>query len=165
MKLTSVEREIVRLRELSLPQLKAEYQSVWGEPTRSNNKIFLIKRIAWRRQAAERGGLSEMARKRAAELASDLELRIRPPKDVHAAFDRADGEAGSGAAPTSTLPPPGTRLVREYRGRRIEVEVLERGFVWDGREFSSLTAVAEAITGSAWNGRLFFGLTRRKGDQ
>ncbi|MBX3387625.1 MAG: DUF2924 domain-containing protein [Phycisphaeraceae bacterium] len=165
MNLTNIEREIVRLRELSLPQLKAEYQAAWGEPTRSNNSIFLIKRIAWRKQAAERGGLSEMARKRAAELASDLELRIRPPREVHAAFGRTSGEADGATSTTSALPPPGTRLVRDYRGRRIEVEVLERGFVWDGREFPSLTAVAEAVTGSAWNGRLFFGLTKRKGEQ
>lgn len=164
MKLTNIEREILRLRELSLPQLKAEYESVWGEPTRSNNSIFLIKRIAWRKQAAERGGLSEQARNRAAELASDTQLRIRPPKDVHMAFERA-GQEASAAETTSSLPPPGTRLVREYRGRRIEVEVLERGFVWDGREFPSLTAVAEAVTGSAWNGRLFFGLTKRRADQ
>jgi hypothetical protein len=52
-------------------------------------------------------------------------------------------------------------LIRVYRGLRLTVTVLERGYEWNGRYFPSLSAVACAITGCHWNGRLFFGLTRR----
>ena len=53
-------------------------------------------------------------------------------------------------------------LEREYRGRRIQVEVTDDGgFVWDGNRYRSLSAVAFAVTGSKWNGRLFFNLTGR----
>ena len=53
-------------------------------------------------------------------------------------------------------------ILRDYRGLRLTVTVLERGFEWNGQIYSSLTAVAKAITGTHWNGRLFFGLSRRK---
>lgn len=160
MKPTEIDREVGRLNGLAVSQLRGEFERVWGEPTNSNNRAFLVKRILWRMQAAARGGLSEEARERARELARDADLRVRPPASVHAAYARAEGEREAAAE----LPPAGSRLVRMYRGRRISVEVLELGFVWEGREFASLTAVAQAVTGSAWNGRLFFGLTKRKAE-
>ena len=120
-------------------------------------------RIAWRRQAAERGGLSQEARERALALAQDVELRVRPPAEIHRAYDRVEEtEPVTPAGSPSYVPAVGTTLVRQYRGSRIEVHVRERGFEWDGKEFRSLTAVAEAITGSAWNGPLFFGLSKRR---
>jgi len=58
---------------------------------------------------------------------------------------------------------PGARLVREWRGRRFEVEVLETGFGLDGETYASLSQIAFAITGTRWSGPRFFGLTRRQG--
>ena len=58
-------------------------------------------------------------------------------------------------------PRPGTVLQREWHGHQIRVEVLPDGFVWNGDSYGSLSAVARAITGARWNGRLFFGLTGR----
>lgn len=55
-------------------------------------------------------------------------------------------------------PIPGTVLAREYRGRLIEVTVLPKGFELDGQVYRSLSAAAKAVTGSHWNGLLFFGL-------
>jgi hypothetical protein len=52
----------------------------------------------------------------------------------------------------------GTRLVREWNGRRYEVTVVPGGFVFEGRRYRSLTAITKAITGTHWNGRAFFGL-------
>ena len=60
------------------------------------------------------------------------------------------------------MPSPGTVLSREYHGREIRVVTLPDGFEWDGQHYGSLSAVARAVTGSKWNGRLFFGLTTRK---
>ncbi len=54
---------------------------------------------------------------------------------------------------------PGTRLIREWQGTSHVVEVVEGGFVWNGRPHRSLSAVARAITGARWSGQRFFGLT------
>ena len=58
----------------------------------------------------------------------------------------------------SKVPPPGSRLVREWHGTTYTVEVLEQGFSCDGRQFRSLSEVARAITGARWSGPRFFGL-------
>ena len=163
MKMSEIDRDIRRLKELPVRLLKAEFEELWGEPARSNNKTFLIKRIAWRRQAAERGSLSERARERALSIAEDVEMRVRPPAEIHKAYDTI--EAAEPVQPVeapSSVPAVGTTLVRQYRGRRIEVHVRERGFEWEGQAFRSLTAIAEAVTGSKWNGPLFFGLSKRR---
>ena len=59
---------------------------------------------------------------------------------------------------------PGAVLTRKYRGRLIEVTVLPKGFDYEGQVYRSLSAVAQAITGSHWNGHLFFGL-KSEGEQ
>jgi Protein of unknown function (DUF2924) len=56
---------------------------------------------------------------------------------------------------------PGTRLVRDWHGLGHTVIVLDDGFEYDGKHWRSLTAIAKAITGTAWNGPRFFGLTGR----
>lgn len=57
---------------------------------------------------------------------------------------------------------PGTHLVREWNGRTYRVEVTDNGFLLDGTTYSSLSAVAKRITGAAWSGPRFFGLTRKR---
>ena len=57
---------------------------------------------------------------------------------------------------------PGAVITREYRGRKLVVSVLDEGFEFDGQVFKSLSAIATAITGSHWNGMLFFGLKKTK---
>ena len=53
---------------------------------------------------------------------------------------------------------PGTRLVREWNGRKHVVDVADRGFVWKGSMYKSLSAIAREITGTRWSGPRFFGL-------
>ena len=55
---------------------------------------------------------------------------------------------------------PGTRLARDYAGKRHEVVMLEEGVLYDGETYGSLSEVARAITGQRWNGPRFFGLRR-----
>ena len=55
----------------------------------------------------------------------------------------------------------GTRLIREWNGATYEVEVLESGYLWRGETWSSLSAIAKAITGAKWSGPRFFGLAKR----
>jgi hypothetical protein len=152
----NIQSELVRLNKLRMPELHAEYLRLHGEEARSNNRIFLVKRLAWKLQSMAEGGLSERARAKAAELATGREVRVRPPQGVHVAASAVAQE------PIADELVPGTTLTRDWRGQRLVVRVTERGFEWNGRGFSSLTAVAKAITGADWNGRLFFGLGPRR---
>ena len=70
----------------------------------------------------------------------------------------ANGKAGRDAGVAS----PGTHLVRDWNGRTYRVEVTETGYVLDGTTYASLSAVAKRITGTAWSGPRFFGLTGRR---
>src|SRR5262249_47185798 len=108
-----------------------------------------VKRLAWRLQALAEGDLSERARRRAAELAQDADLRLSPPRPT---------PTGLSGKRHHRLPPAGTLLTRLYKGTTVEVRVLEHGFVYEGAIYSSLSAVAKAITGSHCSGYLFFRL-------
>ncbi len=161
----NVAREVAALRKLSMRELRARYAGAFGETTNANNKAWLVKRIAWRLQANAEGDLSERARRRAAELANDADLRLSPPKPnadpppearVHIARLPAGREGGQ----EDRLPPPGTVIVRKYKGQTLRVTVLAEGFEFEGERYKSLSAVAKAITGQHCNGFLFFRLTK-----
>src|SRR6516162_5558025 len=75
--------EIAALPRLRVSELRAKFAAIFGEPTPSHNKVWLVKRLAWRLQAQAEGDLSERARKRAAELVADADLRLSaPPTDA-----------------------------------------------------------------------------------
>ncbi|MBX3356718.1 MAG: DUF2924 domain-containing protein, partial [Phycisphaeraceae bacterium] len=144
----------------------------FGEQARSRHRQYLIRRIAWRIQANAEGGLSERALLRAEELANDADVRVTPPrprlptrKGEATSFQaaqarRAPSDRDLPASHDPRLPRPGTAIVRDYKDRRIVVNVLPEGFEWDGVRYSSLSAVAKAITGSHLNGFRFFGLEK-----
>jgi hypothetical protein len=145
--------KIRELHELRVGELRAKYTELFGEETGSHNKPQLIKRIAYRLQELAEGSLSERARRRAKELADEAHVRARVP---------ADAVEGLDATPTAKpkrdarLPAPGTVLVREFDGKRHEVQILDNGFLYRGTRYRSLSAVAHAITGTPWNGFRFF---------
>lgn len=161
----NVGREIAHLQKMTVKQLRARYVEVFGEETNAQNKAWLVKRIAWRMQALQEGDLSERARRRAAELARDADLRLNPPS-IKA------GQVAEQQVQTRVLeldqddrlPPPGTVITRKYKGDVLQVKVLPHGFEYDGEVYASLSAVAKAITGSHCNGYLFFRLRGRGGD-
>ncbi|MGH9661728.1 MAG: DUF2924 domain-containing protein, partial [Bryobacteraceae bacterium] len=155
--------EIEALCHMTVGELRAKYLEVFGEESRSNHKQFLFRRIAWRMQALAEGGLSERARRRALEIANDADLRIRAPKrfDAGTPGDRSVKRRISVTDPR--LPPPGQFLVREYRGRSIAVKVRTDGFEYDGRVHRSLSAIAREVTGTKWNGFLFFNIAPLNG--
>jgi len=156
---TSMWREIDSIRHQTVGQLKAKYFEVFGLESRSNHKQFLVRRIAWRLQANVEGSLSERARQRAAELAVEAELRIRAPESFLKQLSSPAGEVPW----DPRLPAPGTWLMREFRGQRIAVQVLEKGFLYQERVYKSLSAVARQATGTQWNGFAFFALDRQCG--
>jgi hypothetical protein len=146
------------LQTMTVGELRVEYERVFGEEARSRNRIWLWRRIAWRIQEIEYGGLSDRAKARLEELMPDAELALRtPPGRVHAAVSVAGGPVRD-----KRIPKPGTVLLRHYKGQRLAVAVTKDGFEYDGRPFRSLSAVAREITGTHWNGLMFFGLTKKK---
>jgi hypothetical protein len=154
--------EIDELRKLNTALLRAKYQEVFGVGTHSANKQFLLRRIAWRLQARAEGDLSERARRRAAEVADDADIRLRAPKSFAPALMAETAPAR--ARPRFRdwrLPLAGTVLTRPYRGRQILVRVSEGGFEYQGRQYRSLSAIAREVTGTRWNGLAFFHLTER----
>ena len=161
----NVTKEIAALKRLTMQDLRAKYAEVFGDATPSGNRAWLVKRVIWRLQAQAEGDLSERARQRAAELADDAELRVIPPAPPRPAKPAARPTPAPGA-PQSRAGGlmPGTVLTRIYKGERLEVRVLTTGFEFEGAVYASLSAVAQAITGAHWNGRLFFGLTAKGGE-
>jgi hypothetical protein len=155
----NIAKEVAAMRRMTTTELRARYADAFGEATRANNKAWLIKRIAWRLQAQAEGDLSERARRRAAELANDADLRLSPPKvpAADAAPERTTTGVLRGRGDTR-VPPPGSVLTRVYKGEALQVKVLDEGFEFEGQTYRSLSAVAKAITGQHYNGFLFFGL-------
>jgi len=157
----NVDAAVKTLNRMTVTQLRDRYGEVFGEAARSFNKQHLVKRIAWRLQAIHEGDLSERARRRARELANDADLRIRPPAvPIEASDNGGTATSAFRVEPDARLPMPGTILTRRYKGRLIQVTVLPKGFDYQGEVFRSLSAVAKAVTGSHWNGHLFFDLPR-----
>jgi hypothetical protein len=152
----NVAKEVAALEAMNMADLRARYAQVFGEPTRAGNKTWLVRRIIWRMQARAEGDLSERARKRAAELANDADLRLIPPKSASVVSSKPS--TPSNPEPDHRLPPAGQVLRRLYKGRMIHVRILPKGFEFEGSVYRSLSAVSKAVTGSHTNGFLFFRL-------
>jgi hypothetical protein len=152
-----VEKELAALGHMTIAQLRARYAELSGDATDSRNRHWLIRRIIWRMQSDQEGGLSERAIQRARELAQGADLRVtapQPPKPTSPSSRTVTKTFTS----RSRVPIPGSRITRRYKGRTIEVLVLRDGFEFEGEIYSSLSAIAKHVTGSHWNGFRFFNL-------
>lgn len=146
-----VAAKIETLYELSSCQLMAEYTRLTGESYYTHNRKSLIRKIAWLYQTADSPSLSQMALDRVDELVKDSKLRIYPHQDFNL-------DIPNRVQSKKLKLKPGTILTKTYNGKDYEVVVLDRGFLWNNTIFKSISAVAKAITGTHWNGKLFFGL-------
>jgi hypothetical protein len=147
--------EMATLQHLSVGQLRQRFAELFGESAAASNRTWLTKRILWRLQALAEGDLSERARRRAAELARDADLRLNPPRTK--TTTAAPSEPVSVSTPVDPrLPPPGAILTRLYKGQLLQVQVLTDGFAYAGHVYPSLSAVAKVITGTHTNGYHFF---------
>lgn len=159
----NVEKDLAALQEMSTDELRERYAEIFGEEPRSRHRAYLIRKIAWRIQANAEGDLSERARRRAAELAVDAEVRTTPPRsEGHGVTTKPETAQKVQVRRDSRLPSPGTAITRQYKGRTLEVRVLREGFEYDGERFRTLSAVAKAITGSHCNGFRFFKLAEEQ---
>ncbi len=154
MTMKTIPEEIAELRALDMPSLVARYGTVFGRPPRVKHREFLWRRIAWKIQEQRFGGLSDTARRRLDELIAEIDLPIGE------ATRTVTGRLVSASKPRQ--PAIGTMITRDWRGQQIAVRVVENGFEWNGVPYRSLSAVAKAVTGTHWNGRLFFGLSKER---
>ncbi len=153
----AINAKIEALTKRSIPELQKEFEALFdGQKSSSDNKVFLIRRIAYRLQELEYGGLSQKAQNRLKELIGLYDpvnnKAIRPKVSVEThARTKARGR-------DVRLPIPGTIITKDYRGKKHQVKVLENGFEYENKVYKNLTAVAEKITGAHWNGYTFFNL-------
>ncbi len=160
----TIQRQLDELGRMTTGDLVQRYEDLHGHKCRTRHRTYLIRKIAWRIQANAEGDLSERARRRAVELADDAEVRITAPRVI--IRPHQPGEARTETKPVKRdgpdprLPPAGSAIVREYRGRTLRVVVLPDGggFEFDGERYRTLTAVAKKVTGSHINGFRFFRL-------
>ena len=127
------------------PELKAQWRELFdGEPPPFNRR-YLESRLAYRIQELAYGGLKPETMRRLERLGEELDGGDRKKSRI-----RAD-----------LTPIAGTRLIREWQGVEHVVTVTVDGFEWQGRPYKSISAIARAITGTRWNGWVFFGLKTR----
>jgi len=154
---------IEQLRSLNVIALRKKYQQMFAAESRSSNKQYLFRRIAWRLQANAEGGLSERACHRAVQIADEADLRTRAPKGfLSAQVSAASTVDHPQVQRDARLPASGSLLTRRLNDRQIVVKVLAEGFEFESRHYRSLSAIAREVTGTRWNGLLFFGLTERR---
>lgn len=143
----SVLRQLAALEKMSTEQLREKWFDLYGEKAPKYKKAFLMKRLAYRIQELFYGGLSGPAKKCLKKIAT---------KDPVATVNVQVPDARK--SQDSILP--GTRFMRLWNGRQYEVIARESGFEYEGQIFRSLSAVARTITGTRWNGKIFFGVKR-----
>jgi Protein of unknown function (DUF2924) len=139
----ALDAEIARLRDLDVSELRSLWHSIWGRPAPLHLPRHLLFRIlAYRLQADHWGDLDAESKR--------LLDRSESPEQA--------AQHVVAASRQSTELRPGTVLSREWNGQMHRVAVLDNGFAWNGKTYSSLSKVAVAITGTRWNGPRFFGL-------
>ena len=152
--------DLDRLARMQPAELQRLHLKLFGRTVRSGNSELARRRIAWHVQAEAEGGVPESARKRALAIAKQASLRIQLRRRVTDSAHKSVTVAEIVSDHDSRLPMPGSIIVKEHRGKTLLVRVLDRGFEYDGRRFASLSAIAADITGTKWNGFLFFGLAK-----
>ena len=137
---------LAALKSASTPELKQQWRTLFGTEPPPYNRAFLQSRLAYRVQELAYGGLKPQTIARLEALGERLDGGNITVRRI-----RGDDK-----------PIVGTRLVREYQGVEHHVTVLNDGFEYEGRPYQSLSAIARYITGTRWNGLLFFGLRNRR---
>src|SRR5688572_10573405 len=139
--------EIAALGDLDLYELRARWLTFYHRPApRFFRRDLLIRGIAYEMQAKVYGGLSPKTRRQLQKIAA-----------------AAESSAGFTTADLPRRLRPGTRLVRAWKGVTHTVNVLDDGYEWQEKRYRCLSAIAQAISGTNWNGNTFFGVKPRKG--
>jgi Protein of unknown function (DUF2924) len=138
----TIESQVADVIALDLESLRADWRRRWGEPPNYRSRELLARAIAHKLQTEAFGDLPASAQRHMSDLAQ-----------------RFMADRGFTPQAATTLLP-GSSLIREWQGKRHEVAVVADGLVYQGEKFRSLSQVASHITGTKWNGPVFFGLRR-----
>lgn len=141
---------------LSRGDLIARWCEHYGSlPPKAISTRLLVYAVAYFVQVERHGGLSNQSQRELLRLAGSARAQHESQRSGSSSISaRRNRSARPGAAPRQ-----GTRFVREWNGKSHVVEVVEKGFVWQGKTYRSLSAIACSITGNRWSGPRFFGLT------
>ncbi len=135
-----LDADLARLDALAPAGLRLAWEEQEGNAAPNIGAALLRRLLAQRMQERRLGGL---------------------PAVIARELDRAAAAPGSTVSPPTRITlTPGARLIREWQGRTIAVEVIEGGFLWEGQTRRSLSEIAREVTGAHWSGPRFFGLTR-----
>lgn len=141
----SIMKQLLAVQKLSREELKEKYEELFGREAPPGNSVTLKKKLAYRIQEIHFGGLTKGEQGILERLAKS---------DPMALTERVKPIPGQVAA--------GTRFSRLWRGKVYEVVATADGkYEYENLLYTSLSAVAKEITGTRWNGRLFFGLERQ----
>lgn len=143
----TIPARLAALKTTPTPELKTQWRELFDSEPPPFNRRYLESRLAYRIQELAYGGLKPETVRRLERLGEDLDGGDKKKRSA-----RAD----------HGMPIIGTRLVREWQGVEHVVTVTADGFEWQGRLYRSLSAIARAITGTRWNGWVFFGLKNRR---
>lgn len=141
----SVLAQLAALKTTPTPALKAKWRELFGTEPPPYNRRFLESRLAYRIQELAYGGLSQATIERLRAMAKQYENKDSKP-------------VGRGYRPIV-----GTKLIRDWEGVERCVTVRAEDFEYMGRPFKSLSSIAREITGTRWNGWVFFGLKGSRG--
>ena len=139
---------LAALKATPTPELKQQWRDLFDSEPPPFNRRYLESRLAYRIQELVYGGLKTETIRRLERLGENLDGGDKRKRSIRADRDR---------------PITGTRLLREWQGVEQIVTVAADGFEWQGRPYTSLSAIARAITGTRWNGWVFFGLKNHRG--
>jgi hypothetical protein len=142
----SILAQLAALKAAPIAELKQKWRELNDREAPPYNRRFLENRLAYRIQELAYGGLSDETVERLDALADELE-----------------GKTPRRRTGLGNLPIAGTRLIREWKGVEHSVTVRHEGFEYRGRPYKSLSAIARHITGTQWNGLVFFGLKNTRG--
>jgi hypothetical protein len=139
-----IEEELTMIGAISLIDLRALWRERWDDLPAFRSREHLARAMAYRVQAEQAGDLGTASRRRLLDLADQF-------------------KADKGYTPALAVSlKPGSSLVREWGGKRHEVAVTGEGYLYDGRAYGSLSKIAAVITGTKWNGPVFFGVKPRR---
>jgi hypothetical protein len=142
----SVLAQLAALKSAPVAALNEKWRELFDREPPPYNRRFLESRLAYRIQELAYGGLKPETVERLRALAEDLD----------------GGDPARRRRPAQDRPIAGTRLIREWQGVEHCVTVRNDDFEYSGRPYRSLSAVARAITGTRWNGLVFFGLKNQR---
>ena len=139
----SILAQLGNLKTMPVADLKQKWRDLFDREPPAYNRRFLEHRLAYRIQELTHGGLKPETVERLEAMAKGLEGRLSKRGRIE------------------NRPISGTRLLREWRGIEYTVTVRDADFQFQDRPYQSLSAIARAITGTRWNGLVFFGLKKQ----